>query len=304
MAFIVKLDMRLNDPCCPTPPHQGMRKLLLAQRSLLPILRALQRRSFKTHYDVIREWVKYKYVPAADEIQSCRRIFGIPIKDAGKLRWEYWGLKTPGQVGRRHLRALLRPEQLIMREAIRRGIRFQKHFLRCVLYGYVRPDTLESFAPREIGRRIESWDETEYEGWLRHRKVGELDDLMGGLNLSGGEGEEAADGEGKGKENKASSNDHQTHLDADEEDAEDAQKDPPPPPPPPPPLPGVLIKHDPLLDLGAPKAISIHCIDPRLRANTKAAERKSQQDEFLEACVQWCRDERQLEEDGMDVDLI
>lgn len=79
-------------------------------------------------------------------------IFGVAAKDVGKGRYEYWGKKTTRELGR-EVQVLLRPEQLVMREVVRRGMRFQKHFLRCLLYGYVRPDTLEDYAPRELGRR-------------------------------------------------------------------------------------------------------------------------------------------------------
>jgi len=59
-----------------------------------------------------------------------------------------------------------------MREAIRRGLRFTRHFLRCLLYGYIRPDTLDDYKPRTYTIRIAHWDESEYG----------LDDVIGGVS--------------------------------------------------------------------------------------------------------------------------
>lgn len=149
MCLFVKLDMRFNDPCAQNVSH-GLRKLVLAHRTLTFLLRILKRQALRTQYDVLQAWTRFRYVPLPDEVGMS--IFGIAAKDVGKGRYEYWGKKTAGELGR-EVQVLLRPEQLVMREAVRRGMRFQKHFLRCLLYGYVRPDTLENYAPRELKRR-------------------------------------------------------------------------------------------------------------------------------------------------------
>jgi hypothetical protein len=75
------------------------------------------------------------------------------------------------------VQVLLRPEQLVMREGVRRGMRFHRHFLRSLLYGYVRPDTLENYAPRDLGRRDPRLAD-EYE----------LDDEVGGEEIAAEEG--------------------------------------------------------------------------------------------------------------------
>lgn len=89
-------------------------------------------------------------MPLPDEVGVS--IFGVKANEVGRGRYEYWGKKTADQLGR-EVQVLLRPEQLVMREAVRRGLRFRRHFLRSLLYGYIRPDTLENYAPRELGRR-------------------------------------------------------------------------------------------------------------------------------------------------------
>jgi hypothetical protein len=149
MCLFVKLDMRFNDPCAQNVYH-GLRKIILAHRSLTFLLRVLKRQELRTQYDVLQAWTRFRYVPLPDEVGLS--IFGVKANEVGKGRFEYWGKRTAADL-RREVQVLLRPEQLVMREAVRRGIRFHRHFLRSLLYGYVRPDTLENYAPRELGRR-------------------------------------------------------------------------------------------------------------------------------------------------------
>ncbi|OAP61767.1 hypothetical protein AYL99_03970 [Fonsecaea erecta] len=170
-CFFTKLDMRLNDPVA-AEKREGLRKLLLAQRSFTKILRVLKRDIWTTRFDAMREWVKCKYTPAPDEVGLS--IFGVPAHRVGTGQLEYWGLRTAEQVGHR-LEVLLRPDQLIVREAFRRGMRFDKHYLMFILYGYIRPDTLEDYEPRTYGRRIGEIKDDEYE----------LDDVIGGVAALG-----------------------------------------------------------------------------------------------------------------------
>ena len=166
MCFFVKLDMRLNDPVGPEK-RDGMRKLLLSQESFTTVLKVLRRDMWAKQFDVMREWIRYKYTPLPDE--RGMDIFAVPANEVGKLKLEYWG-RTPDRSLKRPPQLLLRPDQLVMREAIKRGLRFHKHFLRCLTYGYVRMDTLEDYEPRRMGRRKESLAD-EYE----------IDDDIGGL---------------------------------------------------------------------------------------------------------------------------
>lgn len=170
-CFFTKLDMRLNDPTS-GEKRDGMRKLLLAQRGFTPILRVLKREIWTTRYELMREWIKYKYQPAPDE--QGLDMFGIPSSEIGKGRLEYWGLRGQREL-QRNPEILMRPDQLIVREAFRRGFRFDKHYVRFMMYGYVRPDTLEDYAPREYGRRITELSEDEYE----------VDDIVGGVSALG-----------------------------------------------------------------------------------------------------------------------
>jgi hypothetical protein len=167
MCFFIKLDMRLNDPVGPQK-RDGMRKMLLAQETFTTVLKVLRRDAWVGRLDVLREWVKWKYEPRADE--QGMEIFGVKFERIGKGRMEYWGR---GVGLKREAALLLRPDQLVMREAIKRGLRFHKHFLRCLTYGYVRMDTLENYEPRKMNRRLEALKD-EYEA----------DDEIGGLTFA------------------------------------------------------------------------------------------------------------------------
>jgi hypothetical protein len=233
MCLFVKLDMRFNDPCAENVYH-GLRKLVLAQRTLTFLLRVLKRQELRTQYDVLQAWTRFRYVPLPDEVGMS--IFGVGANEVGKAKFEYWGKKSVEELGR-ELQMLLRPEQLVMREAVRRGMRFQKHFVRSLLYGYVRPDTLENYAPRELGRRDPALKD-EYE----------IDDEVGGLEVPGEEG-----------------------------------------------------LRDPLLDLGERKEVSVLCVKVDNTRDSEGVVRgKKKEEEFLDRCMQWCRDKRQWER--MDTD--
>lgn len=170
-CFVTKLDMLLNDPVV-ADKRDGLRKLLLGQRSLTTMVRVLKRDIWTSRLDVMREWVKFKFTPAEDE--RGLSIFGIPAGRVGRGCLEYWGRATAAQL-KREPQKLYRPDQLLIREAYRRGMRLEKHFLRFMLYGYVRPDTLENWAPRTYGRRIDALKDDEYE----------IDDLIGGVAALG-----------------------------------------------------------------------------------------------------------------------
>lgn len=90
MCFIVKLDMRFNDPVAPNR-YPGLRKILLAQRNLRSIWRALKRGRLLTKDDVLKKLVATKYTPDSEDDLS---MFGVSGKGVGKLRMEYLGVKS------------------------------------------------------------------------------------------------------------------------------------------------------------------------------------------------------------------
>ncbi|KAI1615179.1 hypothetical protein EDD36DRAFT_380208 [Exophiala viscosa] len=166
-CFFVKLDMRLNDPIA-SEKRDSMRKMLLSQKSFTTILQVIKREMWTTKFEVLKEWIKLRYEPMEDEIGL--PMFGVRPENIGRGRLEYWGEVSTEELGRIP-GWLFRPDQLIVREAIRRGMSLDRHYLQFMLYGYVRPDTLQDYAPRRYGRRIEQFKDDEYE----------IDDMIGGV---------------------------------------------------------------------------------------------------------------------------
>lgn len=152
MCFVVKLDLRFNDPTAPNRYH-GLRKTLLTQRGLSPLWRALKRTTLSTRYDVLKMWVVAKYNPPP--VEAGLPMFGLSGEKVGKMKMEYYGQKSTHDTGK-PCTFLLRPDQLVMREIIRRKIAFSKHFLRCLLWGYADIVTLENYPPRTWDRRIKA----------------------------------------------------------------------------------------------------------------------------------------------------
>ena len=166
VCVVVKMDMRFNDPIAPEK-RDGVRRLLLAQRSLSTWGGVLKREVWGCKLEVLREWMKWKYEPREEEVVRGEPVFGVPVGELGRLKLEYWGeremerFKRVDGNGNRVL--LMRPDQLVQREVVRRRLRCTRHYLRCLLYGYVDPRTLEDFEPRKVSRRIGEWKGEEYE---------------------------------------------------------------------------------------------------------------------------------------------
>lgn len=129
--FFIKLDLRFTDPITGNG-ERGMRNMLLGQRSLSTLLRVLKRQEMLSQLDLLRMIVEWKYRPAPRH--AGMSILGVPPEKIGKLRYEGWG-KT------RQL--FIRIDQLVMREAIRRGLDIHEHYLDMVVYGYINKSTYE-----------------------------------------------------------------------------------------------------------------------------------------------------------------
>ena len=177
MCVTVKLDMLCNDPVT-TDARSGVRKLVLGSRSLSTLLRVVKREEWMRKVDLLGAWLRYQgEITAEERAQGVKSVFGIPVDEVGRGRLEYWGKVTEEQLGREP-QILLRPDMLLVREAVRRGLRFHRHFFRCMLYGYVEYGSLEDYRPREEGRRIR---ELEVAGEYQ------VDDEVGGVvNLGEG----------------------------------------------------------------------------------------------------------------------
>lgn len=123
-------------------------------------------------------------------------VFGVPVHDLGQLKTEHWGqhraqhttqqdaktndknednLANPGagsdrnkheaQQGRKkvEVRYLMRIDQLLLRESVRRGLCMRGHIYRSVMWGFVDPETLQAGARIDRGGFGKERDEEQEE---------------------------------------------------------------------------------------------------------------------------------------------
>lgn len=124
-AFFIKLDMFLSDPV-EGNGETRMRKMLFAQRSLSTLWKVLRREQLLTHYDMMEMYVRWRYRPALRH--RGMDICGVPAREVGTGQLEGWGTGTA---------RLLRPDELVMREGIKRKIGLQERYLDMILWGFI-----------------------------------------------------------------------------------------------------------------------------------------------------------------------
>ncbi|KAK4909095.1 hypothetical protein LTR28_000220, partial [Elasticomyces elasticus] len=126
-------------------------------------------RQQRSRLDCLRLWVRHRYRRPAAQPPELRGmlIMGLRPHEVGTASNEYWGAHP------RFVRPLLRPDELVMREGVRRGLMLQRFYLDMMLFGYVDgefrdvppvdPEEVEGgrFASRarEVGRRLRADDE-------------------------------------------------------------------------------------------------------------------------------------------------
>ncbi|KAK8187235.1 hypothetical protein IWZ00DRAFT_330602 [Phyllosticta capitalensis] len=127
LMFFMKLDMRLSDPIV----GEGeclLSKLFLAQRSLEPLWEALRGWRLTNETELLAMIVEWDYAPLDFENDEREPIFGVPAGKVGSLCCEDW---TPGRP------VLLRPDEVILGECIRRQLDLNRCFVDFMLWGYV-----------------------------------------------------------------------------------------------------------------------------------------------------------------------
>lgn len=145
--FFVKLDMRFNDPI-DGPGNDSLRKLMLGQRGLTPLCKLLKREIGLTPVEVIKMGIRY-----ACHVQPQFRglpLFDIPPEAIGVGHLEGWGK------GKTHL---LRPDELVMREAVKRRLGLKNHIMGMMLWGYVDPVTAQNIPVTEEEKYISEEEE-------------------------------------------------------------------------------------------------------------------------------------------------
>ncbi|KKY23427.1 hypothetical protein UCRPC4_g02942 [Phaeomoniella chlamydospora] len=184
--FFIKLDQRFTDPISGIGSTAGVRRLCFGQRSLSYILKVLQGKRLKSDFDLLKEFVRYKYYPS-NPAERFLSVFDIPARKLGRGCLINWGepllLETRAPIGEpfdiekeddkggkvtvkqqkfkiekkwvqpkpTKQNILVRPDSLVQRECVRRGLRMKRYTLRMLLWGYVDVAKL----------RTHQWDEDE-----------------------------------------------------------------------------------------------------------------------------------------------
>ncbi|MCJ1484014.1 hypothetical protein MMC06_004182 [Schaereria dolodes] len=133
--FFIKLDMRLTDPVDGNG-EVGIRKMLLAQRSLSTLWKVLKRREMLTQLEMLQMFVRWKYQPAIQH--RGMSIAGVPTREIGRGQIEGWGSGT---------KRILRPDELVMREGVKRRMGLGKRYLDMMVWGFIDRNTSTDLWP-------------------------------------------------------------------------------------------------------------------------------------------------------------
>ena len=155
--FFIKLDMRFLDPIDGIG-YTGLRELLLGQKGLTVLWKALKREALTSFSELWQLYLRYGYVPPLHSRGG--RIMGVPASEIG-MGCRDLTVKTPEDPYQKPF--LLRPDELVLRESIRREMDLDKEFIEMMLWGYV---DLETYTDIETGETLNAKrqeDDTESE---------------------------------------------------------------------------------------------------------------------------------------------
>lgn len=156
--FFVKLDMRFTDPIT-GGGRDGMRRLVLAQPSFTLLWKILKLTALQTHFETLRAYVRWRYQPPPHEAHN--HIFGVAPQDVGALQYEGYG-KTGSRV------RLQRPDELVLKETVRRQLNMQDKYVDMFLWGYVNPNTWMSMIGMSTSTRMKGYS-SHWNGCRRSR---------------------------------------------------------------------------------------------------------------------------------------
>ncbi|KAF2421060.1 hypothetical protein EJ08DRAFT_683147 [Tothia fuscella] len=122
--FLMKLDMRFTDPIECTG-ELSLRELLMGCRNLIPLRNMLTGKARMIHTIQLKVW--YDYQPS--EANRGMDIFGVGKAIIGQGCREGWG---------RGIRRLIRPDEAILREGIRRNLMLHNWYLDFVKLGVTK----------------------------------------------------------------------------------------------------------------------------------------------------------------------
>jgi hypothetical protein len=149
--FFMKLDMRLSDPVEGTGETQ-LRGLIFGSRNLLSLRDVLTRSCRTIHILRLQIWYDYRPSPQHRGLQ----IMGVSADSIGRGHTEGWG---------RGNNRLLRVDEGVMREGIRRSLQMQTYYLDFVLFGTLRiEEVMEKIRNEKEERARYERERERYEG--------------------------------------------------------------------------------------------------------------------------------------------
>ncbi|KAF1981748.1 hypothetical protein K402DRAFT_304657, partial [Aulographum hederae CBS 113979] len=135
MLFFMKLDMRFNDPVS-GHGSTSLRERLLGERSMSTLLKTLKREALTSKIDLIRLHVAYDYKdrnPAYAHLP----MFGIQAQFVSRGNLEHWGRSDYAANAPVPMVQLLRPDQLVLKESVRRQMHLERKVMDYLLYGFL-----------------------------------------------------------------------------------------------------------------------------------------------------------------------
>lgn len=126
--LFIKLDACLTDPLSFIGGESGLRKILLAEGSLTTLWNTLRRPNAvdALHLLVRHVWLPGPSIRAAMVTDKNASVLGVPLAQCGRAGYELWGLG---------IRKLMRPDELVMREGVRRRLKLEEQFVSMLRWG-------------------------------------------------------------------------------------------------------------------------------------------------------------------------
>lgn len=153
--FFVKLHMRFNEPGFGPDSPLLADTLLGARDGLTPLWKLLRRKAYTDPVEVIQQRLRYW---APDEDVDHWRLLG----GSGKAYWDV----PPGELGEEHREGwgagnlhMMRPDELVVEECVRREIDMQQHLVFMVFWGHVDFQKRRNLVPTEEEMYMSDEDE-------------------------------------------------------------------------------------------------------------------------------------------------
>ncbi|KAK4204255.1 hypothetical protein QBC40DRAFT_336981 [Triangularia verruculosa] len=139
--FFVKLVLLCNDPFF-GPGSTILPRLFLGQKGLSPLWKFLRKKEYRGDGAIRQLKIRYDVAPKSREIWEGKSVMGVEIYDMGVIQFEGWA--NGG------MDLLMRPEELMMTEAGRRGLDLMggwQVLFRMMTYGHVDYATGSNLVP-------------------------------------------------------------------------------------------------------------------------------------------------------------